>query len=53
MIAKCIDNDNTVDLTIGKTYKILGFDNAYGWIRIKGDEGEVFWYAPIYFEVWE
>lgn len=53
MIAKCIKADNEVDLTVGKEYKVIEFDNFHGWVRLIGDEGEIYWYAPVYVEVWE
>lgn len=52
MIAKCIKIDDEIDLTLGKTYEVVEFDNFHGMIRLIGDDGELYWYAPVYFEVW-
>lgn len=53
MIAKCIKVDDKVDLTLDKVYEVVSFDNFFGMVRIIGDGGELYWYSPVYFEVWE
>lgn len=54
MIAKCICTGMNIDLTVGNEYPVVNYDRYFGMVRLKGDNGELFWYPPPRFvEVWE
>lgn len=47
---KCIECVDGLDLTVGKSYEVLGIDIDNEGIKKKGDDGEVFYYNRRFFD---